>query len=154
MAIQDTTPQEAQALIDKGWRYIDVRTEEEFAAGHPVPAVNIPVAMPDPATGQMALNPDFLAVTEAHFPKDTGLVLGCQSGMRSQHAAEMLSRAGYLQVVNLQGGFGGGRDYAGKPVPGWRDAGLPVCTACGPDHSYAGLRSTRSEPQSQTRRDV
>jgi rhodanese-related sulfurtransferase len=141
MAIQQTTPAEAQRLIGQGYRYIDVRTEQEFVNGHPATAVNIPVAVPDPATGQMAMNPDFLPVIEAHFPKDAPIVVGCQSGMRSQRAAELLAHAGYTSVTNMQGGFGGARDQTGRTViPGWSESGLPVCKDCGPENSYAGLR--------------
>ena len=141
MAVQQTTPEEAQRLIGQGVRYIDVRTEQEFADGHPAGAVNIPVVTPDPTTGQIALNPDFLSVCEATFSKPTALIVGCQSGMRSQHAAELLVQAGYTEVTNMQGGFGGARDQTGRTVvAGWSASGLPVCRNCGPENSYAGLR--------------
>jgi rhodanese-related sulfurtransferase len=141
MAILQTTPQEAQTLLRQGHRYIDVRTEPEFAAGHPAGAVNIPVVLPDPATRQMVMNPDFVAVVEAHFAKGAQLVVGCQAGGRSQRAAELLTQAGYTHVVNMQGGFGGARDQMGRVVvPGWSACSLPVCSDCGPDNSYAGLR--------------
>jgi len=136
MAIPQTTPTAAKQLMDHGHRYIDVRTEEEFATGHPAGAVNIPVAAPNPATGQMAINPQFLAVVGAHFPPDAPLIVGCGSGMRSQRAAEMLAAAGFSNVVNMQGGFGGAPDQAG-----WADSGLPVSHDCGPHNSYAGLRA-------------
>jgi rhodanese-related sulfurtransferase len=141
MPIQQTTPPDAHRLMEQGHRYIDVRTVEEFATGHPAGAVNIPVAAPDPSTGQMAMNPDFLAVVEAHFPRGAQLILGCQSGMRSQRAAELLAQAGYTTVTNMQGGFGGARDQMGRTLtPGWSESGLPVCTNCAPENSYAGLR--------------
>ena len=144
MPIQQTTPADAQRLMEQGHRYIDVRTEQEFANGHPASAVNIPVAAPDPATGQMAMNPDFLAVVQAHFPKDTRIIVGCQSGMRSQRAAEVLAQAGYANVINMQGGFGGARDQMGRTVtPGWSESGLQICKDCGLQNSYAGLRGTR-----------
>lgn len=142
MPIQQTTPTDAHRLMEQGHRYIDVRTEEEFAGGHPAGAVNIPVAAPDPATGQMALNPDFLSVVDAHFAKDSRLIVGCQSGMRSERATEMLAQAGYTNVTNMQGGFGGARDQTGRTVvPGWRDCGLPVCADCAPENSYTRLRA-------------
>jgi len=143
MPIEQTTPEKAQQLIGQGHRYIDVRTEEEFAQGHPATAINIPIAAPDPATGQMAINADFLSVVEAHFTKDAAIIVGCQSGMRSQRAADMLAQAGYETVVNMQGGFGGARDHTGRMVPGWSEAGLPVCKDCGPENTYAGLRGKR-----------
>jgi len=142
MAAQQATPGEVHTLLSQGYRYIDVRTETEFAKGHPARAVNVPVAIPDPTTRQMTMNPDFLSVVEAHFPKDAQIVVGCQSGMRSQRAAELMAQAGYTNIVNMQGGFGGMRDQAGRTVtPGWSESGLPICTACGPENSYAGLRN-------------
>jgi len=143
MAVQQITPREAYQLLGRGHRYIDVRTEAEFAAGHPVGAMNIPFAVLDPHTRQMAANPDFLRVVEAHFPKSAPIIVGCQSGGRSQQAAELLNQVGYTVVANMQGGFGGARDAAGREVAaGWRDNSLPMCSACGPHDAYAALRRT------------
>lgn len=142
MSIRQVTPDEAHKLLsDEGHRYLDVRTEGEFAAGHPATAVNVPVVIADRATGQMAMNPEFLRVVEAHIPKDTKIVVGCASGGRSQRAAELLTQAGYSHVANMQGGFGGARDQTGRTVvAGWAERGLPVCKDCGAENSYAGLR--------------
>jgi rhodanese-related sulfurtransferase len=141
MAIQQTTPPEAQRLLGQGYRYIDVRTEGEFAHGHPAGAVNVPVVFPDPATRQMTMNPEFVSTVKVHFPKDAKIVIGCQAGGRSQRAAELLAQAGYANVVNMQGGFGGARDQSGRTVvPGWQESGLPVCKDCGAENSYPGLR--------------
>ncbi len=142
MPIRQTTPAEAQILLRQGYRYIDVRTESEFANGHPATAVNIPIAVPDPRSGPMVLNSEFLPVVEAHFAKDAKIILGCQSGPRSQRAAELLAQAGYAQVLNMQGGFGGAHDEAGRTlVPGWRESGLPICNDCDANDAYATLRS-------------
>lgn len=140
MSIVQTTPPEAHELLQQGYRYIDVRTEMEFDNGHPRGAVNIPVAITSPQTRQMMLNPDFVRVVEAHFSKDQALVVGCQAGSRSQHAAEMLVAAGYSTVLNMQGGWGGGMNpMTGAGVAGWAACGLPVCSQCGPSDSYAAL---------------
>jgi rhodanese-related sulfurtransferase len=58
MAVKEIAPQEAHDVLtaDASVVYIDVRTEGEFARGHPEGAVNIPVAFPDPARG-MVVNP-------------------------------------------------------------------------------------------------
>jgi len=142
MAIGQTRPEEAYELLQQGYRYIDVRTEPEFTNGHPATAVNIPVVVPDPMTGQMVVNADFLAVVATHFDKAAKLILGCQSGMRSQRAAALLAQAGYTDVLNMQGGFGGARDPSGRSiVSGWAECGLPVCQDCEADSSYAGLRA-------------
>src|SRR6266446_1057891 len=104
MSIKQTTPPEARQLMAAGYQYIDVRTEGEFAAGHPEGAVNIPVVFPDPVTRQMAVNREFLPTIEKHFARDARLVLGCQSGGRAQRAAEILEAAGYTDIYNMQGG--------------------------------------------------
>ena len=67
------------------------------------------------------------------------LIVGCQAGGRSQRATEIMAQAGYTNVANMQGGFGGGQDQMGRVVPGWRDSGLPVSTENGEDVSYASL---------------
>jgi rhodanese-related sulfurtransferase len=141
MAIREITPKEAHDILAKeaGAVYIDVRTEREFSAGHPAGAVNIPVAFPDPARG-MAMNPDFVAVVEKHFPKHKKIVVGCQAGPRSSAAAELLQKAGYQDVCNLIGGFGGMRDAMGNVLaPGWVASGLPVSQDNGEDVSYQSL---------------
>ena len=53
MAIKEVTPQQAHDILtnDPSAAYIDVRTEGEFANGHPQGAVNIPVAFSDPERG-------------------------------------------------------------------------------------------------------
>jgi rhodanese-related sulfurtransferase len=141
MAIRQIAPDEAHKLLAEGYRYVDVRTVSEFAAGHPQTAVNVPVAVSDSASRQMVMNPDFVRVVEAHFPKDARLIVGCQAGGRSQRAADVLTQAGYSQVLNMQGGFAGARDQSGRTVvAGWNERGLPVCKDCGPENSYAALR--------------
>ena len=56
---------EAHALLGQGYCYLDVRTVEEYAAGHPVGAFNIPV-MHRGQSG-MTENSEFLQVVEATF---------------------------------------------------------------------------------------
>ena len=94
MATKEVTPQQAHDLLSANTDavYIDVRTEREFVNGHPAGAVNIPVALPDPARG-MTMNPDFVKVVEASFPHEKKIIVGCQAGPRST-AAGGLSAAG------------------------------------------------------------
>jgi rhodanese-related sulfurtransferase len=119
--------------------YLDVRTESEFAAGHPKGAINIPVVfMKGP--GKMEVNPDFIEVAEKVIARDKKLVVGCMAGGRSQRACEMLDEDGYKDLTNVVGGFGGQRDSSGQVVvPGWKDAGLPVTIGVG-DASYQAQR--------------
>src|SRR5215510_7548920 len=140
MAVKQLTPPQVHDLMtqDQAIIYLDVRTVPEFTAGHPEKGLNIP-AFFFRAPGQPSPNPDFLKVVEANIPKDATIVVGCQAGGRSQRAAEMMTQAGYTNVTNMQGGFGGGQDQLGRVVPGWRDSGLPVSTENGEGVSYASL---------------
>src|SRR3984893_7644946 len=118
MAInQDEPPQAYETLTkNQGAIYLDVRTEGEFAQGHPEGAINIPVVFIK-GPGQMEVNPDFVAVAEKVLPKATKLVVGCMAGGRSQRPR------------------GSGRVV----VPGGREAGLPVTTELG-EVSYQAQR--------------
>ena len=141
MAINQAEPPQAYETLTKnpGAIYLDVRTEGEFAQGHPEGAINIPVVFIK-GPGQMEVNPEFVAVAEKVLPKGTKLVVGCMAGGRSQRACEMLEEAGYTDLTNVVGGFGGQRDASGQVVvAGWRDAGLPVTTELG-DASYQAQR--------------
>ena len=141
MAVKEITPQEAHDALQKepDCVYIDVRTVHEFCAGHPQGAVNIPIAFPDPGRG-MALNQDFVKVMESHFSKEKKIIVGCQAGPRSEAAARMLVEAGYQDVANMQGGFGGMRDPFGRVIaPGWSSLELPVSQENGAGVSYESL---------------
>jgi rhodanese-related sulfurtransferase len=140
LIIQRFSPAEAKELIDEyGYTYLDVRSEPEFAAGHPAGAQNIPVMHAGP--GGMTPNPDFLAVVQAVYPKDAKLVLGCKAGGRSLKAAEMMIDAGYTGLVDQRAGFDGPRDAFGALTEkGWGPAGLPVETTT-PGGSYAELKA-------------
>lgn len=142
MAITQLEPREAKAAIDEAENavYLDVRTEMEFAQGHPQGAINIPVAVPG-AAGLMP-NPDFLTVVQDVLPdKDQPVFCGCQVGMRSQMAAELMAQAGYSKLVNVQGGFGGKVENGVLVVAGWRDSNLPVETEVNDANSYASLKA-------------
>lgn len=78
-------------LVAKGAPLIDVRTPEEFAAGHVAGAINIPV------NEVPARLPEVARLTEG---KGKDLVLYCRSGRRSAIAAKVLRAEGY-QVVDV-----------------------------------------------------
>ena len=88
----------------------------------------------------MADNADFQTIMGRKFPKDTPLVIGCQSGPRSRRAAEMLDQAGYSNVKELTVGWDGARDAFGRLDPGWGRKGLPVETGAPEGRRYADLR--------------
>jgi len=133
MAIKQQKPRDAHDTLanNPGAIYLDVRTEGEFAQGHATGALNVPVVfMKGP--GQMQLNDDFAPLVEKVIPKNTKLIVGCQAGGRSQRACEILEEAGYTDLTNVIGGFGGQRDASGAIVgKGWRDEGLPVSSDVG-----------------------
>src|SRR6516225_4113591 len=128
MSIKQVEPPQAHEILQQNPDavYLDVRTEEEFAQGHPAGAINIPVVFLKPGAAPQ-LNDAFLAVAQKTLPQAKRLVVGCMAGGRSQRACEILEQAGYTDLTNVRGGFGGARDQSGAVVvPGWRDAGLPV----------------------------
>lgn len=104
--LHDVDPVTAQQMIDAGTaRLIDVRENDEWAAGHAPKAVHVPLGDLDPS---------------AHT--NTGpLVVACRSGGRSSKAATKLAAAG-LAVHNLAGGMTAWQN-AGQPV--LRDDGTP-----------------------------
>lgn len=68
---------------------VDVRTPDEFRGGHLTGAVNIAL---------QELNQRLNKI-----PKDKPVVVYCQSGSRSAHAARTLLQAGYIEVYDLGG---------------------------------------------------
>ena len=141
MPIKQIEPPQAYEILQGNPEatYVDVRTEEEFAQGHPAGAINIPVVFLKPGAAPQP-NDSFLAVAQKVLPQDKKLVVGCMAGGRSQRACEILEEAGYSDLANVRGGFGGARDASGAIViVGWRDAGLPVSRELG-DSSYHALR--------------
>jgi len=139
--VKEISPQEAYDTLQQDGQavYIDVRTVEEFTDGHPEGAVNIPIAVHDPAQG-MVYNQDFVEVVASHFAKDRKLLLGCKAGPRSNSAANLLEQQGYQDVASVRGGFGGMRDPYGQVlVEGWEGLGLPVSQDNGEGTSYESL---------------
>lgn len=141
MAIDELSALEAAKVLDSDATavYLDVRTAREFEQGHAVGAYNVPVVFLEP--GQPARpNADFNAIIERHFTRDRRLIVGCQSGVRSMKACQLLSEAGYTQLTNVAGGFGSARDRSGQVLAvGWREAGLPVATEAGEGRAYDDL---------------
>jgi phage shock protein E len=78
--------------IDRGVTLIDVRTAEEFAAGHIDGAINIPFEIIVPELAKLNID------------TDDEVVLYCRSGNRSGIAQESLVKQGYTNTYNA-GGF-------------------------------------------------
>lgn len=86
-----------------GVTVIDVRTPDEFAAGHIANAINIDVEGDSFLDGIDALDK---AKTYAVY---------CHSGRRSMIAANTMVDAGFTSIYNLDGG-----------ISAWQNAGLPL----------------------------
>ena len=139
MTIERVSPQQGlQRMGEHGYRYLDVRSEQEFDLGHPEGAYNIPLMHMAPQG--MVENPDFLAVVQAAFDVDTKLLVGCRSGQRSMRAARTLIDAGFGAIIEQRAGFDGPRDaFGGAAEKGWRGCGLPCATEAVAGRSYAEL---------------
>lgn len=141
--VKRVSPAEALALCAEGYIHVDVRSEGEFAEGHPTGAYNVPLLHTTPE-GTRAPNPDFLGVMMAQFPTTTRLVLGCRSGQRSLRAAGLLAEAGYSTLVDQRAGFDGVRDAFGSVTEkGWRASGLPVSYEAEAGRSYRELQGKK-----------
>jgi phage shock protein E len=82
---------------------LDVRTPDEYRAGHIPGSVNIPI---DELPARL---------TELGIPKSAEVVVHCERGGRAAKGEAILAGAGYEQVVDLEG-----------HMEGWRESKLPV----------------------------
>ena len=141
MTFETTDPLGAKERLDgdQDWTFLDVRTVQEFEAGHVPGAYNVPLLE---LTGSgMQPNQDFLTVVSQAFTPDTGLILGCKVGMRSHHACEILAGAGFGNTVNMDGGVDGRQDPMGQMVQeGWRGCGFECSETPEPGRTYRELR--------------
>ena len=95
---------EAVNLINRNNALVlDVRELTEFETGHIVNAKHIPLA----ALAER--------MNELKKYKDKPILVNCQRGMRSAKACDILRKAEFTQVHNLQGG-----------IEAWLSAKLPV----------------------------
>jgi rhodanese-related sulfurtransferase len=137
--MQHISVTEAHQKQREGYTYVDVRSTREFEDGHPAGAVNVPLLEPDDS-GQFAQNPDFVRVMKASFAPDAKLLVGCQAGLRSLKAAQMLETFGFTDVANVRGGWAGARDQSGAVLEqGWLSADLPVEAEAPEDRTYEAL---------------
>ncbi|MBI3901762.1 MAG: rhodanese-like domain-containing protein [Nitrosomonadales bacterium] len=90
-------------LQSQGVFLLDVREPDEFAKVHAVGATLIPLGQLPSRLGEIARY------------KDKPVAVICHSGRRSAQGAEILRKAGYTQVVNVEGG-----------TAAWEKAGWPV----------------------------
>ena len=93
--ITEVTVVEVKEDIDAGKDFVllDVRTSEEFNAGHLPKGANIPRGMLEFLIGKFYPN------------KETEIVLYCRTGGRAALCTNTLKEMGYINVKNLKGGF-------------------------------------------------
>ena len=106
----NVTPAEAQALIqshldDPSFVILDVRSAEEFAAGHIENALSLCVLCSDPA----------FRAGLADFDRSSPILVYCRTGRRSATASGIMVQEGFTNVYNMTGGF-----------VGWQSLGLPA----------------------------
>ena len=94
-------------MIDRGEVFIlDVRTQDEYDAGHIRESIRIPVQ----DIPQHELNKSL-----AQIPRDKKILVYCRTGRRSTLASEILVNNGFKEVYNMKGG-----------ITEWTDAGFEV----------------------------
>lgn len=105
--VASISPRDFQRLRDAGEepRLVDVRTPDEFRAGHIPGARSMPLD---------ALEPERLSAPPG-LGTDRTLYLTCHSGQRARQAAERLRTAGLRRVALIEGG-----------TEAWQQAGLPL----------------------------
>ena len=82
---------------------LDVREDDEWAAGHAPAAVHIPMQE--------------IPIRMGEIPQDRQVVVTCRMGGRSAQVTAYLRAQGYDDVVNLEGGMQAWH-VAGRPLTG------------------------------------
>ncbi|KAL8138623.1 hypothetical protein V2J09_004624, partial [Rumex salicifolius] len=93
----------AKGLLSTGYKYLDVRTKEEYEQSHVEDALNIPYLFKT-EEGKV-LNPEFLAQVSEVCKKDDHLIVACNAGGRGLRASVDLLNAGFEDVQNMEGGY-------------------------------------------------
>ena len=90
--IVDVSVQQGKEMIDRGEVFIlDVRTREEYDAGHIRGSALIPVQELDKRLNEI--------------PRDKKILVYCRTGHRSVTASEILVNNGFKEVYNMKGGI-------------------------------------------------
>lgn len=119
--IKEVSPADAEAAVSKAYsQFIDVRTPEEYSAGHADRAVNIPL--------------DTIGASLDRLEKNEPVYLICQTGNRSRKAAVILKDAGFNNVLNVTGG-----------TVAWKAAGLPMADASSTAPRSSGKLDEKTE---------
>ncbi len=98
----DVGVQQGKEMIDSGDVFIlDVRTQEEYDAGHIRNSTLIPVQELDSRLKEL--------------PRNKKILVYCRTGQRSVAASEKLENSGFTQIYNMKGG-----------ITEWKNAGYEV----------------------------
>ena len=92
-----------QAAGDATLVVLDVRTPEEYAAGHVPGAVNIPHDQVEARLAELAA------------ARDRDVIVYCRSGKRAALALEVLKQSGFARLGHLEG-----------DMQAWSESGRPV----------------------------
>jgi rhodanese-related sulfurtransferase len=98
-----STLQATQMINREDALVLDVREPTEYDNGHLLGAKNMPLGSVEARSGEL----------DKH--KSKPVIVICGDGNRASKAASILREKGFVNVVNLAGGF-----------PAWQQAGLPV----------------------------
>lgn len=102
MTVPEVSAEEGAQLVRDGALLLDVRNDDEWAAGHAPGATYVTLQQIPNALDRL--------------PRDRTIVAICRSGVRSANATQYLARQGF-DAVNLAGG-----------MQAWAAAGLAVVT--------------------------
>lgn len=83
-----TSIQSIKSDIETGAKLVDVRTPEEYAAGHIDGSINLPLQ-------------DIQAGSVNNLPKDKNIYVYCRSGSRSAQASAKLKAEGFSNITDL-----------------------------------------------------
>ena len=119
-AIVQLDPKQALERMRRGARLVDVREAGERASGMAEGAIGVDRAALESNPGE-------------HLPdREAEILLICQSGPRSMHAAEALAATGYRNLASVTGG-----------TSAWQAAGLPMVRSVDDDFSERYSRHLR-----------
>lgn len=106
--VQEIDPQDVPAMVSNGAIVVDVRSHDEYVAGHIENSLWIPL--------------EELELRMLELPADRTIITVCRTGARSAQAFHILQEAGFPDIASLRGGMeawvaAGYSLQTGEPVP-------------------------------------
>ena len=104
-AAQPNSRSSAQALFDRGYTFLDIRTGAEYRSGNGLHWVWLPLA--EEVDGQPVMNPTFAKQFDGQFKnKMSRVIIACSDGGgRSEIACKLITDMGYSAIVTIEGGI-------------------------------------------------